>query len=610
VESASTAQSRPRVMPALPSRGKFTFPAPYSTVGARLTNASDCDGADCVWYAGYAYWRNMNNHVGSNTMLVFLSLDRGRGGSGPTLFSYDKTTDAVTVVGPLFDASNSLSWATAEGWYWSATMPHALYLSQGTKFLRYDVITRQLQTVFDAGPQFGADHYIWQTHSSNDDRVHSATLRSGAGASLGCLVYSETTANLSFFPAQGDFDECQIDKSGRWLLIKENADRAYGEDNRIVDLQAGSSTLFLDQAGAGGHSDNGLGYMVAEDNYNGLPGAVRVWTFGQPFPTSQTATGAQGQLVYHTTSWYTNIGHISHANSRPGAPFDQQYACGGGASRNNLPRDNEIVCFRLDGSLDVLVVAPVMTDLDASGGGDDYAKMPKGNLDVTGRYFLWTSNAGGGRLDAFIVKVPSQLLVASTGGDTAPPPATPTEPPAPPPSVPTTGVFSDAFDRANAPSLGNGWSTVAGSPSLKSGEARGGTGQAIAVQTAFAGPTQTVEARFASTNNNIGPRFGVVLRYRDPKNYYVCYRQAGGSSVIVISRVQNGVEKVLKSVGSLNPIRGRFFTLSCAASGETLSVRSDGVLRATVSDKTFSTGSIGLLMKTDQRADDFKSSVQ
>src|SRR6185369_1204783 len=70
----------------------------------------------------------------------------------------------------------------------------------------------------------------------------------------------------------------------------------------------------------------------------------------------------------------------------------------------------EILCFPLDGSLRVLVVAPVMTDLDARGGGNDYAKLPKGNLDVTGRYFIWTSNVGGDRLDAFIVKVPGERL--------------------------------------------------------------------------------------------------------------------------------------------------------------------------------------------------------
>jgi hypothetical protein len=58
-----------------------------------------------------------------------------------------------------------------------------------------------------------------------------------------------------------------------------------------------------------------------------------------------------------------------------------------------------------------------MTDLDATGGydvnGDDYSQLPKGNLDVTGRYFIWTTNLGGNRLDAVLVKVPFERLTAS-----------------------------------------------------------------------------------------------------------------------------------------------------------------------------------------------------
>lgn len=71
---------------------------------------------------------------------------------------------------------------------------------------------------------------------------------------------------------------------------------------------------------------------------------------------------------------------------------------------------NEITCVRLDGSTDQVIVAPVMTDLDAPGGRSDYAKSPKGNLDITGQYFIWTTNLSGNRLEAFLVKVPSQLL--------------------------------------------------------------------------------------------------------------------------------------------------------------------------------------------------------
>jgi hypothetical protein len=59
-----------------------------------------------------------------------------------------------------------------------------------------------------------------------------------------------------------------------------------------------------------------------------------------------------------------------------------------------------------------VVVAPVLTDLNASGGGsDDYQKRPKGNLDLTGGYFIVTSNLGGSRQEAFIVRVPGQLFI-------------------------------------------------------------------------------------------------------------------------------------------------------------------------------------------------------
>jgi hypothetical protein len=116
---------------------------------------------------------------------------------------------------------------------------------------------------------------------------------------------------------------------------------------------------------------------------------------------------------------------VAHGNALRGVPPESQYACGSHASRVADMAD-EIICFPLDaarnadGSLSVVVVAQVMTDLDAPGGGDldgdDYEQTPKGNLDVTGRYFFWTTNLGGGRLDAFLVKIPAERF----GGAAAP----------------------------------------------------------------------------------------------------------------------------------------------------------------------------------------------
>jgi hypothetical protein len=100
---------------------------------------------------------------------------------------------------------------------------------------------------------------------------------------------------------------------------------------------------------------------------------------------------------------------VSWLNAVDG-PAAPQYACGSGTNRGAGPRVGEVVCFLLDGSLRAVVVAPVMTDLDAPGGDSEYWKLPKGNLDVTGEYFIWTANGGGDRLDAYLVQLPVDRL--------------------------------------------------------------------------------------------------------------------------------------------------------------------------------------------------------
>ena len=392
-------------------RGKFTFPHPYLTEAMRITTAEDCGGADCVRQVGYSYWRNMNNHVDSNEMLIVLGLNKAHGGTGPTLFSYDKSTEEITNRGPLFPAGHHLSGYTTSGWYFSATRPSTLYISDGSKMLRYDVLSHTSEVVFDVAGQFGTDRDVWQMSSSNDDLVHAATLRvRGTSNYLGCVVYLEPTGQLLYYPEAGDLDECQIDRSGRFLTTFEQIDGKNGVDNRIIDLQTGSVQQLLNLPGVGslGHHDSGFGYVVGHDRYNKMPNATIAWNLS-PF--------TRGPVNHKDYNWdLVQAQHISHTNAQSGIPMEQQYACGSNADRRTYAQ-NEILCFRLDGSLTQLVVAPVMTDLDASGGnanptgaGGDYDKSPKGNLDVTGRYFIWTTNLGGNRLDAFIVKVPGQLL--------------------------------------------------------------------------------------------------------------------------------------------------------------------------------------------------------
>jgi hypothetical protein len=155
----------------------------------------------------------------------------------------------------------------------------------------------------------------------------------------------------------------------------------------------------------------GYGYAVGADTYNALPNATILLKF--PLTTTHRPIGP---VVHYNKRWdIAAANHIAHGNA-VNAPPESQYACGSNASTTPDMAD-EIVCFSLnpnrnsDGSLDVLVVGQVMTDLNATGGGsDDYSKRPKGNLDVTGRYFIWTTNLGGNRLDAFIVKIPPSTI--------------------------------------------------------------------------------------------------------------------------------------------------------------------------------------------------------
>jgi hypothetical protein len=289
----------------------------------------------------------------------------------------------------------------------------------GTQLRRYDILTRQ----FDPTPAIDLNacrrpsvcptsaRYLTQPHSSDDDLVHSASVQNSDWQRIGCVVKRPSGFLYYRTPNGFTFDECHIDKSGRWLVLLQARVNG-GRVNRIVDTQTGQTTLIEATEGALGHLDTGYEYAVGADTYNPLPNATILLKF--PVATTQRPIGP---VVHYNKRWdIAAANHIAHGNAVAGLPPESQYACGSNASSAPDMAD-EIVCFPLDanrntdGSLDVLVVGQVMTDLSAPGGGaDDYSKRPKGNLDVTGRYFIWTTNLGGNRLDAFIVKIPAERL--------------------------------------------------------------------------------------------------------------------------------------------------------------------------------------------------------
>jgi hypothetical protein len=435
-----TKYTAPQIAAIVPAaRGWFTFPAPYGTEAYRLTIADDCQNLDCVNYVGYAYWMNINNHVGSAELQIFLGLDPNRLGTGPNLFRVNKTTNAVTKVGPLFGVGSPYRNHTTETWYWSYLLPNDIYLIEEPthrRLLRYNVSTQAFTEVFSivnrvTGCVVGVcDKFITQAHSDATDTNHTASLWQSipnqASVALGCVTYNSSTDVFRFYPKVGSYDECQLDKSGRWTLLQEDHNpNASGcatnnscDDNEMVvfDNTTGNQVLnFTGPLNTAGHTHGGFNYIVTQDGHNPQPSATIRWDYQLPTPTV-------GPLLHKSNDFSHPIMlHPSHHNAQSGVAFSQQFFCGSGADRTTFR--NEVTCARLDGMNTELIVAPIMTDLNAAGGccAGDYSKYPKGNIDVSGRYFIWTTNLGTTRLDAFLVKVPSQLLVADET-----PPAAPT----------------------------------------------------------------------------------------------------------------------------------------------------------------------------------------
>jgi hypothetical protein len=162
--------------------------------------------------------------------------------------------------------------------------------------------------------------------------------------------------------------------------------------------------------------------------------------------------------------------------------------------------------------------------------------------------------------------------------------ATPTATPAATATPAPAGTFADDFNRADSASLGGSWSLVRGYLGVYSGAARtyvGYSGESAAVAP-LSGADSTATATFTSYDNNLGPRFGVILRYVDALNYVLLYRQTGGTSQLRIAQVTNGVEKIIATANLANPQKGVPFTLKGSITGSTATVNVGTVTKSAV----------------------------
>jgi len=229
----------------------------------------------------------------------------------------------------------------------------------------------------------------------------------------------------------------------------------------------------------------------------------------------------------------------------------------------------------------------------------------------------WLSNAA---LAAAAIAL-STLLAASTADSRRnPPPTAPiaVEPPSPiPTSTPTPEVKSWNFDQDKPAQVVQEWTAVEGdwavlpdptapSPSNTFGLGPGrlfssliklGEYYPLAILSDSAEYDDfTFGASFKVTGGRLDTSGGLLLRYADPKNYYVL--SAGNLDYVVFQRVSNGEHQSLKTaVAAMD--QDVWYQLRVVASGDRFSCYVGKKMVLDVVDKKFAKGRVGLWARAD-----------
>ncbi len=362
--------------PALPrAGGTFVDPA-FGTTIMRVTD--ERDGASCNNF--YSYWPTFN----LDSTRFFIACD-----SNPRLYRFDPTNLQVLSKGPLFDQPVTGSgYLSAEDAIWSGTNANVLYGYAELKLYAYDVAARSYSLVKDFSSELPGS--LGQMSKSVDDNVFAFSRKDKNYKAVGYLVWRRDQNKILRNVTLGTFDEAEVDKSGRYVVVKAEFDKTV--DVQVVDLQTGSVEKLTDPAPdfSPGHSDNGRQIVVGHDNWN------------NQYTVRKLAAPHQFQTVIGFGNDWSQANHVSMLADNEGWCVISNFTAGNGPAG---PFRNEIFQASTDGSQKVRRLAHHHSVYR------DYWDTPRANMSRDGRFIAFTSNWGGNaRRDVFIIKVPPMTL--------------------------------------------------------------------------------------------------------------------------------------------------------------------------------------------------------
>lgn len=351
----------------------FTDPD-FGTKLIQVTNSSD--GQSCT--NAYSYWPSFNK----DDTKFFLFCD-----NKSFLYDFDPNNFQITARHDLFPTMPSGGMPNGEDSIWSGTSNNILYAHTGIKLWRLNLNNNSYDLIKDFSANFD-NKFLWQMSKSLDDNRFAFTLKDPDQDYniIGYFVWDKTKNKIIYQINTNTLDEVQLDKSGKYLVVKTGDETKGDVRVKIVNLDNSEVTdlIYGSPDFAPGHSDNGSGILVGADDWNNSL-TLRDLSNPKSFKT----------ILSFGSDW-TEASHISFLADDESWLLLSLYTPGGLKSGKY---HDEIIMVSTDGS------ATVKELIYHHSVVNDYSDQPHADISRDGKFAIFTSNWDGTRRDVYLLKI-------------------------------------------------------------------------------------------------------------------------------------------------------------------------------------------------------------
>ncbi len=360
--------------PSLPAAGAKANDPVFGSTILRVTDAGDGSG-DCTTFYSNMPSLNVNNtKIAAQCRVV-----------GPKrLKVWDFNASTLTRSNGRIQ-SNEPTGAQVYFTQWSRTTSNKFTICAQMNLFEVTIpdgtsTTWTNRTLHNFAADFPSATYVTQHSVSNNDDVFAVMSNTG-----GYAVWRRSTNSILLkVTNETNLDEVEIDKSGRYLVVRKTGVTA------IWDLQAGPTLTQVMPTLAFSHRAMGNRIVGSSCNYRRL--CVR------NLATPNTVTFILPRDLW---AYYTQDDHFAMPAGSDAWMTASRYSPAGGSVHQTF--DNEIVQIATDGSNRVRRVAHHHSVVL----NDNYDAQPKASVSRDGNLITFTSNWGNpsGRKDLYLVRV-------------------------------------------------------------------------------------------------------------------------------------------------------------------------------------------------------------